>query len=292
MASSMTGLGIGELTIDGVTITVELRSVNNRFLEVSCRMPSFLTCYERQVRNMIRDRIHRGKMYVQITMQGNSDDGVGIRVNTQQIEGIRHLLCELRQYAGVDEDLKMEHFLKFSEIFESPKEQENSEKIWRSIQKALVEALENLGQMRVQEGESLLSDIHKRLDLLDHYLKQIEKLAENNVEDMYERLLEKVQKLINDTGISKDRLYTEIAVLSDKMDITEECVRLKSHNELFNQTIMKESVVGKKLTFLLQEMNREVNTISSKATQSEVSHIVVAMKEEIEKLREQVQNLE
>jgi uncharacterized protein (TIGR00255 family) len=292
MASSMTGLGIGEFTINGVSITVELRSVNNRFLEVSCRMPSFLSSYEREVRNIIRNHIHRGKIYVQINIQGNSDDTLGIRVSTQQTEAVRNLLCELRQLAGIDEEFKLDHFLKFSEIFESPKDLENSDKIWDGVKNALENALKKLSQMRLLEGKALIADIRIRLGLLAKYLHEIEKLADKNGEQMYEKLLKKVKKLINDTGISKDRLYTEVALLSDKTDITEECVRLKSHNDLFTQTITKESVVGKKLTFLLQEMNREVNTISSKATRSEVSHVAVAMKEEIEKLREQVQNLE
>jgi uncharacterized protein (TIGR00255 family) len=292
MAFSMTGLGIGENQCDGTSITVELRSVNNRFLEVSCRMPSFLAAYEREVRDIIRQHVHRGKIYVQVSVQGDNDTTLGIHVNTKQTKSVRNLLSELCHHAGIDENLKLEHFLQFSEIFESPKELDNSKQIWEGVKRALHEALSNLNQMRAAEGNTLVSDLHKRIHYLNTSLLQIEDLTMKNIKDMYVKLLGKIQKLVSDAEINEDRLYAEIALLVDKSDITEECVRLHSHNDLFSKMIQEETVIGKKLIFLLQEMNREVNTIASKATHSEVSHIVVSMKEEIEKLREQSQNLE
>ncbi len=288
----MTGLGIGEYQCDGASITVEIRSVNNRFLEVSCRMPSFLSIYERDVRDIIRRRIRRGKMYVQISVQSDNDNTLGIHVNTKQTESVRSLLCELRNHAGIDEELRLDHFLKFSEIFETPKELEKSKQIWEGVKRALDTALDNLSTMRSIEGDALVSDIRKRIKLLNNSLLKVEKLTQKNVKDIYAKLLGKIQKLMGESDINEDRMYAEIALIVDKTDVTEECVRLHSHNQLFSKTVDEESVIGKKLTFLLQEMNREVNTIASKATNSEISHLVVIMKEEIEKLREQVQNLE
>ena len=292
MASSMTGLGLGEVQKNGIVATVELRSVNNRFLEISCKMPSFLSHYEAEVKEIIRTKLKRGKVYATISVQGETNEILGIRVAPRMILATRHLLDELRKTAGVKEELKLEHFLKFSEIFESTKEPEGAEKTWDYVKDALKEALADLKEMRDREGEVLAQDILGRIQILEEHVAAIEKITEVNLPDAYKRMVERVSKLIKDREIDQERLNTEIVLMADKMDITEECVRLRSHNQLFFQILQQEPVVGKKLNFLLQEMNREANTISSKAINAEISHHVVEMKEEIEKLREQVQNLE
>ena len=292
MASSMTGLGIGEVQYNNTVITVELKSVNNRYLEVSCRMPSFLSYYEQQVRNIIRNNIQRGKLYVTITVKDDSNSVLGIRIEEQTVHRIRDLLEHLRVTTGVREELKLEHFLRFSEIFDSYSEPENTDIAWNHVKNALQNAIKSLKEMRKKEGDVLVGDILKRIKVLEKYVKTIENIDKKNVSVTFEKMKERVEKLLKNQDINPDRLYTEIALLVDKMDITEECVRLRSHNQLFLSTLEKEEVVGKKLNFLLQEMNREANTISSKAINVDISHIVVGMKEEIEKLREQVQNLE
>ena len=292
MASSMTGLGVGEVQKDGVVVTVELRSVNNRFLEISCKMPSFLSHYESEVKEIIRSKIKRGKVYATISVQGETDGILGIRIAPRMILATRNLLEELRRTAGVREELKLEHFLKFSEIFESAKEPEGAEKTWDYVKDALQKALTDLKKMRDREGEILTHDILGRIQTLEEHVAAIEKITEVNLPDAYKRMKELVGKLIKDREIDQERLNTEIVLMADKMDITEECVRLRSHNQVFFQILQEEPVVGKKLNFLLQEMNREANTISSKAINADISHHVIEMKEEIEKLREQVQNLE
>ncbi len=292
MTSSMTGLGLGEAQKDGTTVTVELRSVNNRFLEISCRMPSFLSHYEAKVKEIIRTKLQRGKVYATISVQGETDEVLDIRVAPKMILATRHLLDELQKIAGIKEELKLEHFLKFSEIFESVKEPEGSEKTWECVKDALKKALTDLKDMRDREGEALSHDILSRIQILEEHVAAIDKITEINLPDAYKKMVERVGKLIKDREIDQERLNTEIVLMADKMDITEECVRLRSHNQLFFQILKQEPVVGKKLNFLLQEMNREANTISSKAVNADISHHVVEMKEEIEKLREQVQNLE
>ena len=292
MASSMTGLGIGEVQYNSTTITVELKSVNNRYLEVSCRLPSFLSYYEQQVRDIIRNGVQRGKIYATITVKGNTNGVSGIRIDEERVSSIRDLLSHLQNVAGVREKLRLEHFMRFSEIFESYSEPENTDMTWNYVQQALQDALNALKEMRRKEGEILLKDIMERIQGLEKHLDTVESIARGNVPEAYKKLEERVEKLTKDHTIDQDRLHAEIALLADKMDITEECVRLRSHNQIFLNILDKEEVIGKKLNFLLQEMNREANTISSKATHVEISHTVVEMKEEIEKIREQVQNLE
>jgi len=292
MPSSMTGLGLGEIQKNGTTIGIELKSVNNRFLEVSCRMPSFLSQYEQKVKEIIKRQIQRGKLYVTISIRGEPDEVLDIRIDSEKARAIHRLLEELRGVTGIQEDLRLEHFLNFSEIFEPLREQEVGEKTWEGVKEALVVALTDLKEMRDKEGEALTEDIVGRVNALEKHIGEIEDLARVNVPDAHSRMIERVQKLLRDREISQERLHSEIVLMADKMDVTEECVRLRSHYRLFYQIMQEEAVVGKKLNFLLQEMNRETNTISSKASSAEISHIVVQMKEEIEKLREQVQNLE
>jgi uncharacterized protein (TIGR00255 family) len=292
MASSMTGLGIGEAQFNSTTITVELKSVNNRYLEVSCRLPSFLSYYEQQVRDIIRNGVERGKIYTTITVKGDPGGISGIRINEKIVGSIHDLLNRLRNVAGIREKLRLDHYMRFSEIFESYSEPENADLTWSHVKKALQDALDALKEMRWKEGEILLKDIAERIQSLEKHLDTIESIARDNVSEEYKKLTERIERLTQDHNIDQDRLHAEIALLADKMDITEECVRLRSHNQIFLNTLEKNEVVGKKLNFLLQEMNREANTISSKTIHVEISHTVVEMKEEIEKIREQVQNLE
>lgn len=292
MASSMTGLGVGEVQINGTTISVELKSVNNRFLEVSCRLPTFISHYEQEMREIIRRQIHRGKLYVTISIHGETDDALGIRVDPKMAKAIRHLLDDLRRTTGVQEELCLEHFLKFSEIFESFREPEGSENTWQGVKESLLQAVADLKVMRDREGETLTRDIVDRIRVLEKHVDAIERITEKQLPDEYNKLVERVQKLVKNMEVNEERLNTEIVLMADKMDVTEECVRLRSHNQLFLRILEEEAMVGKKLNFLLQEMNREANTISAKTTNAEISHLVVDMKEEIERLREQVQNLE
>ncbi len=292
MASSMTGLGIGEVKWDDLTIIVEVKSVNNRFLEVSCRLPSFLAAFERDTRELIRSQIHRGKLYVTVTIQGDSEEVLDIRVDSQKAMAIRHLLDEICLVTELEDKPRLEHFLKFSEIFEPYREPEGGERTWEGVKKALQAALDDLCKMRAQEGEALVKDITQRVKNLEEHTQSVEALSKSYVPEVHEKMVQRLQRLISDKELDQDRLHSEVALMADKMDVTEECVRLHSHHQLFFRTLDEEAAVGKKLNFLLQEMNREANTISSKSSYAKISHLVVDMKEDIEKLREQVQNLE
>ncbi len=289
---SMTGLGVGEVHENGVMCTVEIRAVNNRFLEISTRLPQSLNQHEQEMRDYVRSRIDRGKLYINIIIQQVNGNPLGLRVIPDKARSIRNLLTELKKETGVEEPLTLDHFLKFSEIFEPSENGKPDDHLWQQVKHALDQALENLNAMRLKEGSSLTDDLVQRIKQLGECVDAVERIAADNLRDKHQKMVERVGTLVDQYPLHEDRLYTEIAILSDRLDVTEECVRLKSHNQLFLETLGSDKPVGKKLTFLLQEMNREVNTISSKASSVEISHLVVEMKEEIEKLREQVQNLE
>lgn len=292
MAASMTGYGVGEARIDSIVMTVELRSVNNRFLEISCRMPSALSVYEQKVRELVRTELDRGKLYVTVSMQDETNNGLGLRVNPDAVQSILQLLNGLKASAGIAEPVTLDQVLKFSEIFEVTSIENKSEQLWEGVEAALTQALANLKSMRREEGAIITKDLVDRVRLIDSHVDKVEKIASEQIPETFQKMRERIQKLLTESTVDPDRIESEIAMIADKLDVTEECVRLRCHDQLFIQTIEEKEVVGKKLNFLLQEMNREANTISSKASNSEISHLVVEMKEEIEKLREQVQNLE
>jgi len=288
----MTGVGVCEIKNDKNIYSVEVKSVNNRYLEVSCRIPSCISGYEAEIREIVRESVHRGKVYLNITIQGESDGALGLRVDPLRARAICQLLEELQKVSGIREDVRLEHLLKFSEIFDAPKDLDANAEAWKYVRQALDGALKALKTMRAEEGKALSDDILNRIGKLEEDVLHIEKTAGKTFQERYEKMVKRIQAMIQDTEIDADRLNTEVALMANKMDVTEECVRLHSHHRLFHDTLKNQDVVGKKLNFLLQEMNREANTVSAKANNAEISHVVVSIKEEIEKLREQVQNLE
>lgn len=292
MAASMTGLGMAEVQNGHFVITAEVRSFNNRFLEVSFRLSPTLSALESELMEVVRRYVHRGKLYINISVQGENHLGLGLRVNAEKLKAVREILKELYAQTGVDEPMKLEYFFKFPEILEPSSELVALEELRNPVKEALNKALIQLKAMREEEGAELVKDLKKRIHSLQEKVKTIESISKRCVPEIYDRMRERVKKLLADTELDENRLYLEIALLADRLDVTEECVRLMSHCELFLRTLDQESVVGKKLTFLLQEMNREANTISSKSSDAEITHLSVEIKEEVEKLREQVQNLE
>ncbi len=241
---------------------------------------------------VVRKYVHRGKCYVNITIKGKNHSELGLRVNVEKLKAVRGILEELYAQSGVDEPMRLEYFFKFPEILEPSTDLASVEELRNPVKEVLTQALIQLKAMREQEGAVLVKDLKQRIESLQEKVKVIESISKRCVPEIYARLRDRVQKLIQDTELDENRLSLEVALLADRMDVTEECVRLQSHCELFLRTLDQEPVVGKKLTFLLQEMNREANTISSKSSDAEVTHLSVEIKEEVEKLREQVQNLE
>lgn len=294
MISSMTGYGRGEAASKGITAVAEIRSVNNRFLEVSAKLPRSIATRENDVKELLRKRIARGKINITITLEyANADAAVPLVVNAEAARAYFRLLNDLRKAVKLRETVKLEHLLKFSDIIEPGENGESGEAEWSCVEKAVNKAIDELAVMRQKEGGELKNDVAMRLKRLEALVRESEAASKDNVANERTRLRERVAQLVEDPAIiDEGRLELEIVLLSDKLDITEECVRFRSHIKFFLQALDQEEAAGRKLNFLLQEMNREANTIGSKSFEADIAHNVVAMKEEIEKIREQLQNIE
>jgi uncharacterized protein (TIGR00255 family) len=292
MIASMTGFGRGEAHKGGITISVELRTVNNRFLEVATRLPRSLSLRENDVKELIRRRISRGKVNVIASVEKEGNGSAGLELNSSAARAYYKLLVQLRKTLKLKETVKLEHVLQFSEIFEQKEIGGTDEKEWVVLQESLETALGALAEMRRAEGGELERDFRVRIGMLDERLAQIERLSAQQVPAERMRLRERVAQLIEKTPVDEGRLELEIALLADRLDVTEECVRFRSHNKFFLEALALPEPAGRKLNFLIQEMNREANTIGSKSSVTEISHLVVSMKEELEKIREQLQNIE
>lgn len=289
----MTGYGRGEYTSGGKTAIVELRSVNNRYLELVSRVPRSLSLRENEMKELVRSRIIRGKITLNTTVQGDADSCVAVRVNKEAVKAYQKLLNDVRKTARIKEPVKLSHILSFSEIFENDAKEDDDTALWSVFEQALVRAVEQLQTMRANEGREIAKDMVKRVQGIESRLGEVVALAKQKVPEERNRLQERIAALVSDKRIvDSQRLELEIALLADKLDVTEECVRFRSHNKFFLEALEREDGAGRKLNFLIQEMNREANTIGSKTNDAAIAHHVVAIKEELEKIREQLQNIE
>ncbi len=292
MIESMTGFGKGEASSKGVTFTVELRSVNNRFLEISTRAPKAISQRENEIKEIIKAKISRGKISLSAVKDEASDDEVAITVDKKKAKEITAVLEQLRKTAKIKQPVSLEHLLHFSEIFRT-KEAVEDETEWKVFSQALTKAVDGLKKMREKEGMELARDSKERIAKINKNIDTVEQLSKKRIPEERKRLKEKVEALAVDKSvINNQRLELEIAILSEKLDVTEECVRFRSHNKFFLEALQSKESEGRKLNFLIQEMGREANTIGSKCNDVEIAHIVVGIKEELEKIREQLQNFE
>lgn len=289
----MTGYGRGEVSRGGVSATVEVRGVNNRFLDVTARMPRSLSQREKDVKEIVRTFVSRGGLTVAVMVEEENDGVVPMTVNKSAARSYAKLLNDLRKAAKIREQVKLEHILKFSEVFEVKREEETDERVWRVVEEALRGAMENFNEMRTKEGSELAKDLEQRVRWIDETVGAIERLSKDRIPEERQKLTERISQLLEDKSIiDQNRMELEIALLADKLDVTEECVRFRSHNKFFLEAMAGKEMAGRKLNFLVQEINREANTIGSKTNDTEIAHLVVKMKEELEKVREQLQNIE
>lgn len=289
MLHSMTGYGRGESIGDECAVSIELRSVNNRYCDVIMRNNKGYMAWDDEIKKSIQKRLKRGKIFCNLHIEeGKSKSGLS-KLDAEAVKNYAKFLGEIKKYAGIEEPIKLNHLLGSNNIFLQP-EKENFEELRELTFEALETAINELADMRKDEGEKLSSDIVVRVSNMQDEVEEIEKLSENNSSKHYEKLKTRVDELLQGR-IEPGKLDHELAILSDKLDITEECVRLKSHIKQFLTYIEIDEPVGKRLDFLLQEMNRESNTIASKSTENGIAHIIVEMKNQIESVREQVQNV-
>lgn len=293
MIASMTGYGRGEVDQDGMTARVEFRSVNSRFLDVTTRLPRTLSRREKDVKELVRNYLTRGNLTINVSLEYHTESEMPLSVNKSAAKAYFKLLNELRKSVRLKEKVKLEHLLKFSEVFEVAQEEESDEREWAIVQEALKKAFEDLNAMRTKEGQELAKDLEQRIRWMDETVDRIETMSKERIPEEHKRLQERVAQLLVDKSIiDKDRLELEVALLADKLDVTEECVRYRSHNKFFREEMANNEASGRRLNFLVQEMNREANTIGSKTNHAEIAHLVVKLKEELEKIREQLQNIE
>lgn len=289
MLHSMTGFGRGESIGDKCIVSVELRSVNNRYCDVIMRNNKNYMAWDDEFRKLIHKRLKRGKIFCNLYIEESGSNGGLSKLDSEAVKNYANFLGEIKKHAGIEEPIKLSHLLGNSNIFVQPGK-EDSENLKKLALTALDIAINELAKMRKDEGEKLSADMTERVSDVKDKLDEIGQLSENNSSKQFEKLKLRVDELLRGR-MEPGKMDHEIALLSDKLDISEECVRLKSHLEQFTTYIEIDEPVGKRLDFLLQEMNRESNTIASKCNEKGIAHIVVEMKNQIESMREQVQNI-
>jgi uncharacterized protein (TIGR00255 family) len=289
----MTGFGRAEVTKRGITAAVEVRGVNSRYLDVTTRLPRLLSQREKDIKEIVRSCVNRGNLVISVTLEEESDGGAPLKVNKTAAKAYLKLLNELRKTTKIREKVRLEHLLKFSEVFEAPREEQSDERQWVVVEDALRKALDGFNIMRRNEGSELGKDLERRIRWMSTTVDTIEGLSRARIPEERKRLQERIAQLMGEKSvIDQNRLELEITLLADKLDVTEECVRFRSHTKFFLEAMAGSDSAGRKLNFLVQEINREANTIGSKTNDSEIAHLVVQMKEELEKVREQLQNFE
>jgi len=292
MIRSMTGFGAAELERDGQRLAAEIRSVNHRFCELSLRAPRLVNSFEDQIRQMIQDRFARGKFNLTITWSGVGETGDTLRVNDLVADQYVKLLEQLRERYRLDSGLDLKTLALLPDVFSWEHDALSDEETWELLRELVQKACDNMNAMKAREGEALARDFEKRLAILRHELERVVERAPLRPAEARERLLARIRPLLADVEMDPVRIAQEVVLMVDRLDCTEECVRLSAHIDQFRSLLEGPELAGRKLNFLLQEMNREANTIGSKGNDVEIARAVIVMKEELERLREQVQNVE
>jgi uncharacterized protein (TIGR00255 family) len=288
----MTGYGSAEMERDGQRLAAEIRSVNHRFCEVSVRAPKVVSLFEDQIRQLIQDRFSRGKLTLSITWSGAGETGEVLKVNDAVVDRYVKLLTQLQSRYHVDGHLDLRTLATLPDVFTWEHSALSDEETWEMVKTLVEKACENMAAMKTREGQSLTDDLEHRLKILRDQLDKIAVRAPLRSPEAKDKLMTRVQSLLGDIEMDPIRVAQEVALMADRLDCTEECVRLAAHIDQFRSLVEGTELAGRKLNFLLQEMNREANTIGSKANDIEIAHAVVVIKEELERLREQVQNVE
>ena len=292
MIKSMTGYGRAVETVNGREFTVELRSVNNRYLDCSVRLPRMLSFAEDAVKQAVKASVSRGKVEVFITVRSEAGDEVQVSLNKAVLQSYLDAMHQMVDVFGVSDDISVSAVSRLPEVFVIEKPQVDEEQLMADLMAVVTKALEGYDAMRRAEGEALDKDLRSRGQTILELVSQVEAGNGKTVSDYRARLEAKIREVLANTAIDESRILTEAAIFADKVAVDEETVRLRSHLTQMNTMLSTGGAVGRKLDFLLQEMNREANTIGSKCTDVALARIVVDIKAELEKIREQTQNIE
>ena len=288
----MTGYGRAVETVNGREFTVELRSVNNRYLDCSVRLPRLLSFAEDAVKQAVKASVSRGKVDVFISLRTEAEDDVQVNLNRGVLEGYLNAMRQMVTEFGVQDDISVSTVSRLPEVFVVEKKEVDEEQLLCDLLQVVTKALEGYDAMRAREGAALDADLRSRGETILSLVAQVEEGNGQTVADYRTRLENKLREVLENTAIDESRILTEAAIFADKVAVDEETVRLRSHLQQMNSMLDGGGAIGRKLDFLLQEMNREANTIGSKCTDVKLARIVVDIKAELEKIREQTQNIE
>ncbi len=292
MIKSMTGFGRCETGNESRRIVVEMKSVNHRYLDISIKIPKKLNLFESKIRNLIKEYAQRGKIDIFISYEECMENHLQLKYNEGLAGEYVDSMRQMAEHFGLPLELSASTLARFPEIFTMESQELDEEEWWQLLEAAIRGAAEKFVGTRTREGEQLREDLLGKLEMMTEYVRQIEERSPQIIAEYRKKLADKIQELLEDTQIDEARLVTEVTIYADKICTDEETVRLKSHISSMKDTLMQGENIGRKLDFIAQEMNREANTILSKANDMEVSDIAINLKTDIEKVREQIQNIE
>ena len=292
MVKSMTGFGRCEVSEGERKMTVEMKSVNHRYLDVAIKMPKKLGFFESAIRTLLKKYIQRGKVDVFITYEDYTENRSCLKYNKELAAEYMNALRQMSEDFGIDNDVRASALSRYPEVLTLEEQAVDEDELWHFLEQAIIKACEGLVETRSREGEQLKKDLIAKLDGMLEYVAYIEERSPQIIADYRARLEEKVRELLGDTNVDEGRIAMETTIYADKLCVDEEIVRLKSHIEATRTTLINGGSVGRKLDFIAQEMNREANTILSKANDLLISNTAIDLKTDIEKVREQIQNIE
>ena len=293
MAISMTGFGRGEFKNDNYHFLVECKTINHKYCDINVRLPRKISFWEDKIRNYVKNFVKRGRvdLYIKLDLIGSED--VNLKFDDKLATQYVNILKEIKEKFDLQDDISVMNVAKFPEIVKCEEKEEDEDLYWSMLKEALDMSMEKLTQMRKEEGEKLAIDTIERCDILANLIDEIEKYSNTVVDEYREKLNNRISEILeNPSIIDENRLAQEVAIFADKSSITEEIVRFRSHIEQLRKTVEKNDSIGRKIDFLIQEMNREVNTTGSKSSNINITNLVVEVKSELEKIREQIQNIE
>lgn len=291
MISSMTGYGKSVVKKGDINVEAEIKSVNSRFLDLSVKLPKNLMHKEFEIRELIKGKIKRGKVTLSVYVQREGIDESISKIDEEALKSTAKLLEKIQKVAKINEKVSLENILNFQNLFLTEAETDTEEE-YEVVAEAVIKAVDDMQEMRAKEGKELEKDLSGRLGVIEENVASIQKNDKEAVQQYFAKLKERAQKLVDDLDQYDERLKMELALLAERYDVTEECVRLKSHIKMFRDSLKSADEIGRTLNFISQEMNREANTINSKSVSTNTSHLGIKIKEELEKIREQIQNIE
>ena len=292
MIKSMTGFGRAEITEDNRKFTVELKSVNHRYLDVNIKMPKKFNFFESSIRNLLKEYIQRGKVDVFITYEDYSESNVSVKYNAELAKEYLGYLNQMAEQFGLENDIRVSTLSRYPEVLSMEEVNADEKQIWMLLEKTIRQAASQFVESRVKEGEALRDDLISKLDGMLVHVDYIAQRSPEIVEEYKAKIYDKVKELLTDAQVEDNRILMEVTIFADKICVDEEIVRLRSHIETTRQTLLEGGSIGRKLDFIAQEMNREANTTLSKANNLDISNRAIELKTEIEKVREQIQNIE